>query len=160
MPSRPPDASRTSLRKICRVGSQWCLHIRGRPATNSAHTGNRFIPLTDLATVTQQADPPSPEFRVNGKPALGLAISMARGGNIVDFGRALNATMDGIRAHLPYGISVEKVADQSAVVSDAVGGFVQVLVEAVIIVLAVSFVSLEQPGRSGWSPWPFRWCWP
>ncbi|HHT4269759.1 TPA: efflux RND transporter permease subunit [Enterobacter hormaechei] len=107
------------------------------------HTGNRFIPLTDLATVTlQQADPPSPEFRVNGKPALGLAISMARGGNIVDFGRALNATMDRIRTHLPYGISVEKVADQSAVVSDAVGGFVQVLVEAVIIVLAVSFVSL------------------
>lgn len=107
------------------------------------HIGNRFIPLTDIATVSlQQAMPPEPTFRVNGKPALGLAISMANGGNVLDFGRMLNARMDDTRTHLPYGIDVVKVADQSAVVSAAVGGFVHVLLEAIIIVLAVSFISL------------------
>ncbi|EPX7409791.1 efflux RND transporter permease subunit [Cronobacter dublinensis] len=107
------------------------------------HINNRYIPLTDIATVSRQpAEPPVPQFRVNGEPAIGLAISMAPTGNMQAFGEALNARMAQVAAQLPHGIEVVKVADQSAVVSEAVSGFVRVLVEAVLIVLAVSFVSL------------------
>lgn len=107
------------------------------------HINNRYIPLTDIATVSRQrAEPPAPVFRVNGQPAMGLAISMAPTGNMLHFGLALNARMAQLKAQLPHGIEIVKVADQSAVVSDAVSGFVRVLVEAVLIVLAVSFVSL------------------
>ncbi|MCL6745874.1 efflux RND transporter permease subunit [Kosakonia sp. R1.Fl] len=107
------------------------------------HINDRYIPLTDIATVSRQiAEPPAPVFRVNGQPALGLAISMASTGNMLRFGQALNARMAEINTRLPHGIEMTKVADQSAVVSDAVSGFVRVLVEAVLIVLAVSFVSL------------------
>ncbi|WP_242389863.1 efflux RND transporter permease subunit, partial [Kosakonia cowanii] len=107
------------------------------------HINDRYIPLTDIATVTRQAaEPPAPQFRVNGQPALGLAISMASTGNMLRFGKALDARMAQIQAQLPHGIEMVKVADQSQVVSGAVSGFVRVLVEAVVIVLAVSFVSL------------------
>ncbi|MBF4810865.1 efflux RND transporter permease subunit, partial [Cronobacter muytjensii] len=107
------------------------------------HINNRYIPLTDIATVSRQpAEPPVPQFRVNGEPAIGLAISMTPTGNMQAFGEALNARMAQIATQLPHGIEVVKVADQSAVVSEAVSGFVRVLVEAVLIVLAVSFVSL------------------
>lgn len=107
------------------------------------HINDRYIPLTDIATVTRQAaEPPAPQFRVNGQPALGLAISMASTGNMLHFGKALDERMAQIQAQLPHGIEMVKVADQSQVVSGAVSGFVRVLVEAVVIVLAVSFVSL------------------
>lgn len=107
------------------------------------HVNNRYIPLTDIATVTREiAEPPAPAYRVNGKPAIGLAVSMAPTGNMLRFGAALNARMAALSAGLPHGIEMVKVADQSAVVSDAVSGFIRVLIEAVIIVLAVSFVSL------------------
>lgn len=104
---------------------------------------DRYLPLTDIATVSREnAEPPQPVYRVNGKPAIGLAISMAPTGNMLRFGAALNAKMHAISVTLPHGIEMVKVADQSAVVSDAVSGFIRVLIEAVAIVLAVSFVSL------------------
>ncbi|ACS86894.1 efflux RND transporter permease subunit [Musicola paradisiaca] len=107
------------------------------------HIGNRFVPLTDIATLTRQsAEPPTPAFRVNGQPAIGLAVSMAATGNMLEFGQALRDKMTAIGATLPHGIDVTRVADQSAVVDEAVNGFVKVLLEAVVIVLAVSFVSL------------------
>ena len=107
------------------------------------HLGKRFIRLTDIATVSREtAEPPVPIFKVNGKKALGLAISMAPAGNMLDFGRAIKTRMEAISAKLPYGIDVVKVADQSAVVKDAVSGFIRVLIEAIAIVLAVSFLSL------------------
>jgi multidrug efflux pump subunit AcrB len=107
------------------------------------HVNNRYIPLTDIATVTREiAEPPAPAYRVNGKPAIGLAVSMAPTGNMLRFGAALNAKMAALSAGLPHGIEMVKVADQSAVVSEAVSGFIRVLIEAVVIVLAVSFVSL------------------
>lgn len=107
------------------------------------HIGNRFLPLTDIVDLSRlPAEPPSPLYRVNGKPAIGLAISMARTGNMLDFGKALNTKMASISSQLPHGIYVTKVADQSAVVNAAVGGFTRVLGEAIVIVLAVSFVSL------------------
>lgn len=107
------------------------------------HINDRYLPLTDIATVSREnAEPPQPVYRVNGKPAIGLAISMAPTGNMLRFGAALNAKMQAISVTLPHGIEMVKVADQSAVVSDAVSGFIRVLIEAVAIVLAVSFVSL------------------
>ena len=107
------------------------------------HIAGRYIPLTDIATISRQnAEPPSPAFRVNGQPAIGLAISMASTGNMLSFGKALNDRMAVIAGQLPHGIEMVKVADQSAVVSQAVSGFIRVLIEAVVIVLAVSFVSL------------------
>ncbi|PLR25929.1 ACR family transporter [Pantoea endophytica] len=107
------------------------------------HISDRYIPLTDIVTLTRvAAEPPTPLYRVNGKPAIGLAISMAPTGNMLDFGHALTDKMSRIASQLPHGIEVTKVADQSRVVSDAVSGFVRVLGEAIVIVLAVSFVSL------------------
>ena len=107
------------------------------------HINDRYIPLTDIVTLTRvAAEPPTPLYRVNGKPAIGLAISMAPTGNMLDFGHALTDKMSRIASQLPHGIEVTKVADQSRVVSDAVSGFVRVLGEAIVIVLAVSFVSL------------------
>ncbi|WP_336777699.1 efflux RND transporter permease subunit [Pantoea sp. USHLN256] len=107
------------------------------------HINDRYIPLSDIVTLSRlPAEPPTPLYRVNGKPAIGLAISMAPTGNMLDFGNALTAKMSLIASQLPHGIEVTKVADQSRVVSEAVSGFVHVLGEAIIIVLAVSFVSL------------------
>lgn len=107
------------------------------------HINDRYIPLTDIVTLLRvPAEPPTPLYRVNGEPAIGLAISMEPTGNMLDFGNALTANMSLIASQLPHGIEVTKVADQSRVVSDAVSGFVRVLGEAIVIVLAVSFVSL------------------
>lgn len=107
------------------------------------HINDRYIPLTDIATVTRKiAEPATPLFRANGQPAIGLAISMASTGNMLRFGKTLNARMAQVKNQLPHGIEMVKVADQSVVVSDAVSGFVRVLIEAVLIVLAVSFISL------------------
>lgn len=103
----------------------------------------RFVRLVDVAAVSRQAaDPPTAAVRVNGKPVIALAISMSEGGNLLDFGRAVKTKIAEIASKLPQGIEVTQVADQSAVVSDAVFGFLKVLAEAIVIVLAVSFVSL------------------
>lgn len=135
---------------IIRTGQEnIALHVSGALTSEESlravtlHINNRYIPLTDIATLTRKsAEPPSPAFRVNGKPAIGLAISMAPTGNMLRFGAALNQRVAALSAGLPHGIEMVKVADQSAVVSDAVSGFIRVLIEAVVIVLAVSFVSL------------------
>lgn len=104
---------------------------------------DRFVPLTELATIRRiPADPPAPQFRVNGEKALGLAISMASGGNLLAFGQEVRERMDEVRLALPHGIEMIQVADQSTVVKQAVSGFLTVLGEAVAIVLAVSFLSL------------------
>lgn len=103
----------------------------------------RFFPLTDVANITRgYADPPTSLFRFKGKPAIGLAIGMKTGGNLLAFGEALEKTMAGIVQDLPVGVSVEQVSDQPKVVHEAVGGFTKALFEAVAIVLAISFISL------------------
>ncbi|MFD2646106.1 efflux RND transporter permease subunit [Pseudomonas japonica] len=104
---------------------------------------DRFVPLVELASIRRiPADPPAPLFRVNGEKALGVAISMAAGGNLLDFGEAVRTRMEDVRLALPHGIEMLQVADQSVVVKQAVSGFLTVLAEAVAIVLAVSFLSL------------------
>ncbi len=104
---------------------------------------DRFFALTDVASISRgYVDPPSSLFRFNGKPAIGLAIGMKTGGNLLAFGEALEKTITGIIQELPVGVSVEQVSDQPAVVHEAVGGFTKALFEAVAIVLAISFISL------------------
>lgn len=104
---------------------------------------DRFFPLTDVASITRgYVDPPTSLFRFNGKPAIGLAIGMKTGGNLLAFGEALEKTMSRIVQELPIGVSVEQVSDQPKVVDEAVGGFTKALFEAVAIVLAISFISL------------------
>ncbi len=105
--------------------------------------GDRFMRLGDLGTVRRgYQDPPTAQFRFNGKPALGLALTMTKGGNVLDLGRDVTKAMRSIQTELPIGLEPHLVADQGAVVYKAVGGFTQALGEAVLIVLAVSFLSL------------------
>lgn len=112
------------------------------------HIGQQFIALKDLFDITVEPSTPiQPSFHVNGKPAVGLAISMAQGGNLIKFGKQVNFKIQQIQQHLPVGIQVIKVADQSQVVNDSIHEFLQVLFEALLIVMAVSFVSLGlRPG--------------
>lgn len=81
-------------------------------------------------------------FRVNGEPAIGLAIGMKPGSNLLEFGEALSERMEKVTANLPIGIGIHHVADQAVVVDEAVGGFTKALFEAIAIVLVVSFISL------------------
>ncbi|MGA0598269.1 efflux RND transporter permease subunit [Enterovirga sp. CN4-39] len=104
---------------------------------------DRFFRLSDVATITRgYADPPSSLFRYNGKPAIGLAIGMKPAANLLEFGEALKHEMRRIEAELPIGVGVHLVSDQPQIVEEAVGGFTRALFEAVVIVLAVSFISL------------------
>lgn len=104
---------------------------------------DRFFRLADIADIERgYVDPPSPMFRYNGQTALGLAIGMKAGGNIQVLGAALKKRMDQVVEDLPVGVGVHTVSDQAVVVKQAVGGFTSALFEAVVIVLAVSFVSL------------------
>ncbi|MBH3387038.1 MULTISPECIES: efflux RND transporter permease subunit [Pseudomonas] len=104
---------------------------------------DRFFRLADIAAIERgYVDPPSPMFRYNGQTAIGLAIGMKAGGNVQAFGAALKNRMDQVIQDLPIGVGVHTVSDQAVVVKKAVGGFTSALFEAVVIVLAVSFVSL------------------
>jgi multidrug efflux pump subunit AcrB len=103
----------------------------------------RLIRLRDIAQVHRAyADPPQPMFRVNGKPAIGIAISMREGGDILTLGRNIHQAMREIRADLPIGIEPFLVADQPFVVDHAIRDFTTSLWQAIAIILAVSFVSL------------------
>jgi len=104
---------------------------------------DRFFPLTEVATIRRgYVDPPSTLLRFNGQPAIGLAIGMKTGANLLHFGEALKEEMAKIIADLPIGVGVQLVADQPVVVEHAVSGFTEALFEAVVIVLAISFLSL------------------
>ncbi|MFM2838650.1 efflux RND transporter permease subunit [Klebsiella pneumoniae] len=109
----------------------------------SLRSGERILSLADIVTVTRKAsETPQPVFHVNGHPALGIGIAMLSGGNMLQFGEALDQKLEQIKARLPHGITITKVANQPAIVDEAVDGFLHVLMEAIIIVIAVSFVSL------------------
>ncbi|CAG2138286.1 efflux RND transporter permease subunit [Ralstonia mannitolilytica] len=105
--------------------------------------GTTNIRLGDIATVKHgYIDPPHAKMRFNGKEVIGLGISMTKGGDIIQLGKDLRATVEKIRAKLPVGIEMEQVQNQPKSVQNSVGEFVHVLIEAVVIVLAVSFLSL------------------
>jgi multidrug efflux pump subunit AcrB len=103
----------------------------------------RMIRLGDIARVTRgPADPAQPMFRVNARDAIGLAIAMRKGGDVLALGHNVERAMAEIVADLPVGIEAKLVADQPVTVEHAVDEFMEALWEAVAIVLAVSFVSL------------------
>lgn len=105
--------------------------------------GGRMLRLRDVAEVRRDlADPPQPLFRVNGEPAIGLAIAMRPGGDILALGRNVSAAMARIGAGLPMGIEAHLVADQARTVDEAISDFITSLWQAVVIVLIVSFVAL------------------
>jgi multidrug efflux pump subunit AcrB len=104
---------------------------------------NRFYQLTDISTIEHgYVDPPTKMFRVNGKPAIGVGVSMRAGGNNLEFGKGLDAVAQQLRQQFPIGIDVNLVSNQPDVVKEAIGGFTKALFEAIVIVLAVSFLSL------------------
>jgi multidrug efflux pump subunit AcrB len=112
-------------------------------ADTNLRVGNTFFALSDVAKVTSgYQDPPDSVIRYKGQPAIELIIGMRKGGNILDFGPKLEKVMEQQSAKLPVGIEIHKVADQPVVVEESVNHFLRSLVEAVVIVLAVSFLSL------------------
>jgi multidrug efflux pump subunit AcrB len=124
-----------------RVGGQFTSEESLRAI--NLRVNDRFFPLTDVATIKRgYVDPPSSLFRFNGQPAIGLAIGMKEGSNLLEFGKAVEKEMDAVVGDLPVGVDVHRVSDQPAVVDEAVSGFTRALFEAIIIVLAISFISL------------------
>ena len=112
-------------------------------AETPVESNGRVFRLGDIATVTHGfVDPPSFVVRQEGKPALGIGVVTAKGANILELGKEVaNATADFMKA-VPQGINVEQIADQPKVVEHAVGEFVHSFIEALAIVLFVSFVAL------------------
>ena len=105
--------------------------------------GDRTFRISDVADVRRGFnDPPAPRMRFMAENAIGLAVAMKDGGDILVLGKALEIEFDRIQQNLPAGMQLRKVSDQPAAVKTGVGEFVQVLVEALAIVLLVSFFSL------------------
>jgi multidrug efflux pump len=110
--------------------------------------GGRMLRLSDIAQVRRgYSDPPQPMFRVNGEPAIGLAIAMRDGGDILALGRNIKKAMAEATADLPLGIEPKLVADQAVTVESAISEFMTSLWQAVAIILATCFISLGvRPG--------------
>ncbi|MDD1969081.1 efflux RND transporter permease subunit [Pseudomonas putida] len=105
--------------------------------------GERTFRISDLAEVRRGFnDPPAPRMRFMGEDAIGLAVAMKDGGDILVLGKALEGEFARLQNNLPAGMQLRKVSDQPAAVKTSVGEFVQVLAEALGIVLLVSFFSL------------------
>ncbi|MBU4182563.1 MAG: multidrug transporter AcrB [Burkholderiales bacterium RIFCSPHIGHO2_02_FULL_66_10] len=109
--------------------------------------------LGDIADIhLGYADPVQVKVRHNGEDSIALGISMAKGGDIIALGEALKGAVIDIEAHLPAGMKLVQVQDQPTAVARSVSEFVKVLIEAVVIVLAVSFLALglhKRPGGRG-----------
>lgn len=99
--------------------------------------------LGDIATVERRyAEPGDTAMYYNGQPAVGIAVSMEDGGNIITLGNELKTAMTSIQSEMTAGLEIHQVSDQPKVVKESIDDFVSTLREAVIIVLAVSFLSL------------------
>jgi multidrug efflux pump subunit AcrB len=126
---------------LVRVSGQFVREddIRNVPVA----AGGRQIKVGDIATVRRGLeDPPTYTVRHNGQQVVLLGISMTGDGNIVDLGKAIEDTIAKVQGELPYGVELERVADQPNTVREAIWEFERSLVEALVIVLAVSFISL------------------
>lgn len=123
--------------------------------------GGAQIRLGDIADITRgYADPPAVKVRHDGQDVLALGIAMSAGGDIIALGQSLRTATQRIAAALPAGVELVNVQDQPEVVRTSVNEFVQVLAEAVIVVLGVSFLSLGLHRRTNLAPsapWWRRW---
>lgn len=107
------------------------------------NAGGKIFRLGDIAKVERRfVDPPEPKMFFNGKPAIGIAIAMENGGNILRLGENLDRMVEQIQSELPLGLELQQVSDQPQVVKESIGEFVETLILAIVIVLAVSFASL------------------
>ncbi|MRD72281.1 AcrB/AcrD/AcrF family protein [Rhodocyclus tenuis] len=109
----------------------------------AVHAGGKTFHVGDLATVRRGfADPPAPRMRFGGEDAIGVAVAMSKGGDVIHLGDALRREVARLQADLPKGIDIHVVADQPQVVEESIQLFMSSLAEALVIVLAVSFISL------------------
>ncbi len=125
-----------------RVGGQFGAvdQLKAMPIRGSS--GNQ-LRLGDIADVKRgYSDPPGVKVRHQGKEVIALGVSMTRGGDIIALGKSLDSLRDRLGKSLPAGITLVQVQDQPTAVKTSVNEFVKVLIEAVLIVLAVSFISL------------------
>jgi len=112
-------------------------------ATNPTTGLASALQLSDIAEIRRGViDPPAVKVRHQGQAVIALGVSMAKGGDIIALGQALNQRVEAIRAGLPAGITLSRIQDQPAAVSKSVGEFVHVLIEAVAVVLLVSLIAL------------------
>lgn len=103
----------------------------------------RTFRLGDVAKVERSyIEPMEPKMYVNGQPAIGLAVSMEKGGNILTLGESLDKTVQRLQKELPLGLELNQVLYQPEIVKSSIGEFVKSLWEAIVIVLVVSFLSL------------------
>jgi multidrug efflux pump subunit AcrB len=124
--------------------------LRAMPIRGSS---GKQLQLGDIADVRQDyIDPPNVKVMHQGKQVIALGVSMAKGGDIIALGKALKAASLKIGKDLPAGVELVQVQDQPKAVSTSVAEFVRTLIEAVVIVLAVSFVSLGFHRRPGTHP--------
>ena len=110
--------------------------------------GERSFRLGDVATVRRGfADPAAPRMRFMGDNAIGIAVSMKDGGDIIQLGQLLETEFARLQKTLPVGMTLRKVSDQPLAVRNSVAEFLEALGEAVLIMLLVSFVALgKRPG--------------
>jgi multidrug efflux pump len=107
------------------------------------HWQGRSVQLGDIATIQRgYQDPPAPQMRLNGQPAIGIAVSMASGGDIIGLGKRLDQTFAQLNREVPLGMNLSRVADQPAAVARVIREFTNSLLEAIVIVLAVCFFTL------------------
>ena len=129
--------------------------LRAMPIRGAS--GNQ-LRLSDIADIRRgYVDPPSIKVRHQGREVIALGVSMAKGGDIIALGKALDATTERIGKTLPLGVQLVQVQDQPKAVASSVNEFIKVLIEAVAIVLAVSFISLGLHKRPGNHPLWRRW---
>ena len=140
-----------------RVGGQFndVEQLRGMPIRAA---NGRQLRLGDIANIRRgYVDPPQVKVRHDGQEVIALGVSMAKGGDIIALGKALKGASGEIERSLPLGAHMVQIQDQPTVVADSVSEFVKVLIEAVVIVLAVSFLSLGLHKRAGRQPLWRRW---
>ena len=120
--------------------------------------GGKQLRLGDIADIKRAyVDPPAVKVRFQGQEVIALGVSMTKGGDIIALGKALSAATQHIQANLPIGVTLGQIQDQPKSVATSVNEFVSVLIEAVVIVLAVSFISLGLHKRPGQHPLLKRW---
>ncbi|MCX2864704.1 efflux RND transporter permease subunit [Paucibacter sp. PLA-PC-4] len=119
------------------------LHSASDVANVTIEVGGQLLRLADIATVRSgYEEPPGMTIRHNGVPVLAIGVTMQGNGNVLDFGRALDQRVAQLRQELPVGVQIEQYADQPRVVAESVWEFERVFLEALAIVLAVSFLFL------------------
>ncbi|HOE42212.1 MAG TPA: efflux RND transporter permease subunit, partial [Rhodoferax sp.] len=134
------------------------MPIRGTGYAAGSNAGGSQLRLGDIAEIKRgYQDPPSIKVHFQGQEVVALGVSMTKGGDIIALGKALKEATAQLEKTLPVGVTLAQIQDQPKSVATSVNEFVKVLIEAVAIVLAVSFISLGLHKRPGQHPFWQRW---